>query len=216
MPVFSYKGFDTRGKAVNGVKDADNVRSLKVALKRDGVLLTEAKEAALRLKAAGDAAAAGAGTLFVSLVNPFAAYKMWQDRRTGDRMQVAVITRQLATLLRAGVPLAESLAALVDQLERPALKRVIADVKTQVNEGASLGDAMARHGNVFEDLYVNMVRAGEASGNLEAVLFRLAEFLDAQNRLRGKVVSALFYPIVMTVIGAGIMCILMVSVVPKV
>src|SRR6185503_3500515 len=137
MPVFSYKGFDTRGKAVNGVKDADNVRALKVALKRDGVLLTEAKEAALRLKAAGDAAAAGAGTLLTSLVNPFAAYKMWQDRRTGDRMQVAVITRQLATLLRAGVPLAESLAALVDQLERPALKRVVADVKTQVNEGAS-------------------------------------------------------------------------------
>lgn len=216
MPVFSYKGFDNRGKAVSGVKDADNARALRAALKRDGVLVSEAKEAALRLKAAGDTAKEGVATLLTSLVNPFAAYKMWQDRRTGDRLQVAVITRQLATLLRAGVPLAESLAALVDQLERPALKRVLADVKTQVNEGSSLGDAMARHGNVFEELYVNMVRAGEASGNLEAVLFRLSEFLDAQNRLRGKVVSALFYPIVMTVIGAGIMCILMVSVVPKV
>src|SRR5581483_4378805 len=91
-----------------------------------------------------------------------------------------------------------------------------ADVKTQVNEGSSLGDAMARHPKIFEDLYVNMIRAGEASGNLDAVLFRLAEFLEAQNRLRGKIISALFYPIVMTIIGAVIMGILMVSVVPKV
>src|SRR6185369_13208091 len=85
-----------------------------------------------------------------------------------------------------------------------------------VNEGASLADALSRFDRVFEELYINMVRAGEASGSLDAVLFRLAEFLDAQNRLRGKVVSALFYPAAMTVIGAVIMGILMVSVVPKV
>ena len=142
--------------------------------------------------------------------------RYWREREPADRVQVAVLTRQLGTLLKAGVPLAESLAALVDQVERPGLKRVLADVKTQVNEGSSLGDAMARHPKVFEDLYVNMVRAGEASGNLDAVLFRLADFLEAQNKLRGKIISALFYPIVMTVVGAGIMTILMVSVVPKV
>ncbi len=212
MPVFSYKGFDTKGKSVSGVKDADSLKTLKAALKRDGVLITEAKEAALRAKAAGEAAAIG----IVALINPWTALKMYRDREQGDKMQVAVLTRQMGTLLKAGVPLAESLGALVDQVERAGLKRVLADVKTQVNEGSSLGDAMARHPRVFEDLYVNMIRAGEASGNLDAVMFRLAEFLEAQNKLRAKVISALFYPIVMTIIGAVIMCILMVSVVPKV
>ena len=181
MPVFSYKGFDTKGKSVSGVKDADSLKTLKAALKRDGVLITEAKEAALRAKAAGEAAAIG----IVALINPWTALKMYRDREQGDKMQVAVLTRQMGTLLKAGVPLAESLGALVDQVERAGLKRVLADVKTQVNEGSSLGDAMARHPRVFEDLYVNMIRAGEASGNLDAVMFRLAEFLEAQNKLRG-------------------------------
>lgn len=212
MPVFSYRGFDARGKVVSGVKDADNLRALRATLKRDGVLLTEAKEAALRVKAAGEAAALG----LVALINPITAIKLWRDRDTADGLQVAVLTRQLGTLLKAGVPLAEGLGALVDQTERSGLKRVLAQVKTQVNEGAALGDAMAKHPGIFEDLYVNMVRAGEASGTLDTVLFRLAEFLEAQNRLRAKVISALFYPIVMTVLGTLILGILMVSVVPKV
>jgi general secretion pathway protein F len=214
MPVYSYKAFDLKGKSVAGIRDADNLRALRMNLKRDGVLLVEAKEAsaALRRQEAGEAAQVG----LLALVNPISALKAWKDRETADKVQVGVITRQLGTLLKAGVPLAESLGALVDQVERPGLKRVLADVKTQVNEGAALADAMARHGKVFEALYVNMIRAGEASGNLDAVLFRLAEFLDAQNRLRGKVISAMFYPIVMTVLGAVIIGILMVSVVPKV
>ncbi len=213
MPVFSYKGFDSRGKVVSGVKDADNVRALKVALKRDGVLLTDVKEAAIRgAKAAGEAAAIG----LLALLNPVAALRMWRDRDTADRTQVAILTRQLGVLLKAGVTLGEALAALVEQTERPGLKRVLAQVRQQVNEGSSLGDAMNRAPRVFPDLYVNMVRAGEASGTLDAVLFRLSEFLDAQNRLRSKVISALFYPVVMVVIGAFIMGILMISVVPKV
>ncbi len=216
MPVFSYKGFDQRGKAVSGVKDADNLRALRANLKRDGILITEAKEASLRAAAAGQAAADAAGMSLLALLNPVAAMRLWRDRSSADRNTVAIITRQLGTLLRAGVPLADSLGALVDQIERPGLKRILADVKTQVNEGAALGDAMARHPRVFQELYVNMVRAGEASGSLEAVMFRLADFLEAQNRLRGKIISALFYPIAMTIIGAGIMAILMISVVPKV
>jgi general secretion pathway protein F len=214
MPVYSYKAFDAKGKSVGGMRDADNLRALRMNLKRDGVLLIEAKEAsaALRRREAGEAAQIG----LLAMVNPITALRAWKERETADKVQVGILTRQLGTLLKAGVPLAESLGALVDQVERPGLKRVLADVKTQVNEGASLADSMARHSKVFEDLYVNMIRAGEASGNLDAVLFRLAEFLDAQNKLRGKVISAMFYPIVMTVLGAVIIGILMVSVVPKV
>jgi general secretion pathway protein F len=144
------------------------------------------------------------------------AVRIWRQRREADKRQVAILTRQLGVLLKAGVPLSEALGALVDQADRPSLKRILADVKTQVNEGSSLADALFRHPKSFEELYVNMVRAGEASGSLDAVLFRLAEFLDAQNRLRGKIVSAMFYPIAMFFIGSIIMGILMVTVVPKV
>jgi general secretion pathway protein F len=216
MPVFSYKGFDTRGKAVSGMKDADNVRALRTVLKRDGILLTDAKEAALRARAAGQAAGQAAEMGLLALLNPVSALRMWREREGANAATVAVITRQMGTLLKAGVPLAEGLAALTDQVEQAGLKRVLAEVKTQVNEGSALADAMARHPKVFQELYVNMIRAGEASGNLDAVLFRLADFLEAQNKLRAKVISALFYPVAMTVIGAGIMTILMVSVVPKV
>jgi general secretion pathway protein F len=216
MPVFSYKGFDTRGRAVSGVKDADNLRALRMNLKRDGILITEAKEAALRAAAAGRAVGNAAAIGIIGMFNPMAAARYWKERESADSATVAVITRQMGTLMKAGVPLADSLAALVDQVERPGMKRVLADVKTQVNEGSSLADAMGRHAKVFQELYVHMVRAGEESGNLDAVLFRLADFLEAQNKLRSKIISALFYPIAMTIIGAGIMTILMVSVVPKV
>lgn len=214
MPVYSYKAYDSKGKLVSGMRDADNLRALRMNLKRDGVLLIDAKEASAALRRSEAAEAAQIGLL--AMFNPINALSAWKERETADKVQVGIITRQLGTLLKAGVPLAESLGALVDQIERPGLKRVLADVKTQVNEGAALADAMARHKKVFEELYVNMIRAGEASGNLDAVLFRLAEFLDAQNRLRGKVISAMFYPIVMTLLGAVIIGILMVSVVPKV
>src|SRR4051812_13008896 len=123
MPVFSYKGFDTRGKAVSGVKDADNLRALRANLKRDGVLITEAKEASLRAAAAGRAAGEAAGVSLLALINPIAAMRYWRDRETADGAAVAVITRQMGTLLKAGVPLSESLGALVDQVERPGLKR---------------------------------------------------------------------------------------------
>lgn len=216
MPVFSYKGFDTRGKPVSGVKDADNVRALRMNLKRDGILITEAKEAALRAAAAANKAGQVAGVSLLAMFNPMAAMRYWKERESADSATVAVVTRQMGTLLKAGVPLADSLSALVDQVEQPGLKRVLADVKTQVNEGSSLADAMSRHPKVYQELYVHMIRAGEESGNLDAVLFRLADFLEAQNKLKAKIISALFYPIAMTVIGAGIMTILMVSVVPKV
>ena len=205
MPVYTYKGFDARGKAVANVKDADNAKALRALLRRDGIMLTEVREGAQR----------GARTSAKDF-QPAQMMRQFRERESADRGEVATITRQLGTLLKAGVPLAESLAALVEQVERPGLKRVLADVRTQVNEGSSLGDAMARHGQIFEDLYVNMIRAGEAAGNLDAVLFRLADFLDAQNRLRGKITSAMFYPIVMALVGSGLVGLLMVSVVPKV
>src|SRR6185436_12747419 len=99
------------------------------------------------------------------------------------KVEIAALTRQLATLLRAGIPLAESLGALFEQTENPKLKNVLGEVKGAVNEGASLADALARHPTVFDELFVSMVRAGEMAGNLDEVLLRLADFLESANKL---------------------------------
>ena len=97
---------------------------------------------------------------------------------------VAVLTRQLATLLKAGIPLAEALGALGEQADNKKLAMVLVEVREKVNQGTSLADTLGAHPNIFPDLYVNMVRSGEAAGNLDAVLLRLADFMDAQNALR--------------------------------
>lgn len=214
MPVFAYKGLASNGKQISGVQDADNLRTLRAQLRRDGIYLTEAKEANLRLQAAGQTILDQLLTIFRAIVTGRFS-ELASSQKEADKTQVAILTRQLGVLIKAGVPLAESLGALVDQSERSHVKRILADVKTQVNEGSSLADALARHPKTFEDLFVNMVRAGETAGNLDSVLFRLSEFLDAQNRLRAKITSAMFYPIAMTAIGTIIMGILMTTVVPK-
>src|SRR4051794_5047043 len=130
--------------------------------------------------------------------------------------EVAAFTRQLATLLKAGIPLAEALGALSEQADNKKFEVVLAEIRQKVNEGSSLADTLAQHQSIFPELYTNMVRSGEAAGNLDSVLARLAEFLDAQFALRSKVSGALTYPIIMMVLGSVVMGILMVVVVPKI
>jgi general secretion pathway protein F len=126
------------------------------------------------------------------------------------------MTRQLATLVNAGIPLVESVSALIEQTEKLELKRVLTQVVDRVNEGGSLAKALEPHSHVFSNLYVSMVAAGEASGTLEAVLERLADFMESQSKLRGKVGAALAYPALMVVIGSALITVMMVVVVPKV
>ena len=201
MAVYEYRGvFITSGKAAKGVRDAENPKALRAVLRREGILLSNATEES------GGKAAKGKG----SEIDVFAFFK-----RAGTN-DVAVMTRQLATLVRAGIPLVESIAALTEQLEKQDLKRVMTAVRERLNEGSSFSKALEMHTRIFPPLYINMVAAGEASGTLEAVLERLADFMEAQARLKGKVGAALAYPILMTLIGFGLMSVLMVAVVPKV
>ena len=211
MPVYSYKGLDGRGKAKNGIKDAESAKVLRALLRKDGIFLTELVEDHSSRSAS---AAQKAGAPAPSRMSRQVSFKKFFDRVQPS--QVAVLTRQLATLLRAGIPLAESLAALTDQAESEKLKRTLGDIRQKVNEGSALCDCLAAHPEVFPDLYVNMVRAGETAGNLEAVLARLADFLDAQIVLRGKVGSAILYPAIMVIVGVIILAILMIVVVPKI
>ncbi len=198
MPVFEYKALDARGKTVAGLKAADSQKTLRTALRRDNLFLTEV----LGQKEAEAAAKRDVGKKFLG------------GRIGAD--DVAITTRQLAVLIGAGVPLVEALGALVDQVDHERMKRVVSDVRQRVNEGSSLADAMIAQGKVFSTLYVNMIRAGESSGALEIVLVRLADFTESQARLRSKIIGTLTYPAAMLCIGTVIMGILFTVVIPKI
>ena len=199
MAVFEYKGIQiSTGKAVKGYRDADNARALRGLLRRDGILLTLATEESERKQKAKRNI-----DLLAFLRRPSAS-------------DIAIMTRQLATLVRAGVPLVDSVAALTEQVEKEQLQRVLTGVRESLNEGTSFAKSLAMHPKVFAPLYVNMVAAGEASGNLESVLERLADFMEGQARLKGKVMASLAYPVLMAFIGTVLVGFLMVAVVPKV
>jgi general secretion pathway protein F len=199
MAVFVYKGIlVASGKAVHGLRDAENVKTLRAQLRRDGILVTTAaEEQAAKAKQGGG----------------FELKRLFDRPSTGD---LAVMTRQLATLIRAKIPLFEALSALIDQVEKESLRRTLTAVRDQVREGRSFADALREHPRVFSDMYVNMVRAGEASGTLEAVLERLTGFIENQAKLKSKVTSALAYPVLMMLIAVILISVLMVGIVPNV
>lgn len=202
MAVFEYQGFDGRGKAVKGIVDAETAKVARSKLRKQGLFPTDLHEqSAKRVGARGEG-------LNVSI--DFSKY--FQRVSVQD---VATLTTQLSTLVGAGIPMVEALSALLDQVENDKLRVILAEVRDQVNEGSTLADALKKHPDVFTDLYVNMVRAGETSGALETVLERLTEHMEAQVRLRGKLTSAMIYPALMTVVGSGIVTGLFVFVIPK-
>lgn len=201
MPAYAYTGLTKTGKAVKGIESADNVNALKQNLKRIGIFLTAVTETTTQAQGgSGKGREIDLSALF-------------------DRVSQKLIarnTRLLATLLAAGVTLPEALQALTDQVESRRLKGVLGDVANKVNEGSALADSLSRYPDLFLPLYINMVRAGEASGSLETVLLRIADFMDQQEELKGKVTSAMIYPAIMTVLSGGIVTMLMVNVVPQI
>jgi general secretion pathway protein F len=206
MPVFEYNGLTEQGKTVRGIRDAESSKTLRSLLRKDGVYLTEAR-------AAEAGAVAGQEKTGLAREVDIAALFGFTGVSSQD---LAIATRQLATLIGAGIPLVDSLTALVEQIDQPRLKRIMGMVKQKVNEGSSLADALAEHPKVFTELYVNMIRAGESSGALDVVLTRLADFTEAQAQLRSKIIGAMLYPAIMVVVGVIIVGILFVVVIPKV
>lgn len=200
MPAYAYTGLTKAGKAVKGIENADNVAALKQNLKRIGIFLTAVTETAQQSPGHSSGREIDLSALF--------------DRIS--QKTIARNTRLLATLLCAGVTLPESLQALTEQVESQRFKRILSDIANKVNEGSSLADALSRYPDLFLPLYLNMVRAGEASGSLETVLLRIADFMDQQEELKGKVTSAMIYPAIMTVLSGGIVIMLMVNVVPQI
>jgi general secretion pathway protein F len=196
MPVYEYRGLSAEGKKVKGIIDAPSPRLARTKLRSLRIFPVDVREEISKAHVAEDPLA----KLFVR-VRP-------QD--------VSIITRQLATLLEAGTPLVSALDAIIEQTDNHAVKKIIAQVREEIKEGRSFADALDKHRKVFSDLYVNMIRAGEESGALEGVLLRLADFTENQIRLKNRIRAALAYPIIMTIIGAGVMIFLLTFVIPTV
>ena len=196
MPIFVYKGYDSRSGAVRkGKVEADSVKAARQMLRvKEKIIPSEIKEELKIAKGKQSKPIFGGGVGLPDL---------------------AIMTRQFAVLQSAQVPLDECLKALTDQVEHVVLRNALASVKESVSEGKSLADAMKDFPTIFETLYINMVRAGESSGSLGLVLERLADFLEYQVAVKGKVFSALAYPAIMILASLGIIIYLFVSVVPK-
>ncbi len=214
MPIFQYTAFAAGGTVKKGVIDADTAREARSRLRRENILVSEIHE----LRGGRHGMKAKAGVRGPGLADRIRRARASQQRGpTGRNVEiVAAITRQLGTLLAAGIPLAEALRAIIDQAENRRIETMFREIRERISQGASLGDALADYPHMFSDLYVNMVRAGEATGGVDTVLLRLADFLQSQRALQRKVVSALTYPLMMISLGIIVVSILMSFVVPQI
>ena len=216
MPIYQYKAYVGGGGTTAGVIDADTPREARAKLRRDNILVSEIHELRGGKRAvseSGDGKKLRGPGLFERLNRMRAAST---GPSSANMEIVAAATRQLGTLLGAGIPLIEALRALIEQTEHRAAETMFREVRERVSQGSSLADALAEHPAWFNDLYVNMVRAGQATGNLDVVFKRLADYMQSQRALRRKVVSALTYPAMMVGIGIIVVSILMTLVVPKI
>ena len=199
MPVYEYTALDSKGKKRSGIIDAESPYAARARLRDAGSFPINLKEAPHAVEEK-----TGKG---ISLDEYFSRVKP---------SQVAVMTRQMSTLVGAGLPIVTALNILVPQMPNPRLKRVLAHVKDSIVEGQSFAQGLAAHPKVFTPLYVNMVRAGEASGAIEVVLEGLANLSEKAESNKAKVRQAMAYPMVMTVIGTLVLFILMVKIVPTI
>lgn len=212
MPIFEYKAYAPGGAIQSGVIDADTSREARVRLRRENLLVSEIVEMKGGRRSAGTKKGAKVG--FLEKLRQKRAASATPSMRNLEVL--TSVTRQMGTLLASGIPLAETLKAIIEQSEQRSTETMFREIRERINQGASLADALSDHPGMFGELYVNMVRAGEATGNVDVVLRRLADYLQAQRALRRKIVSALTYPVMMIGIGLIVVSILMTVVVPKI
>lgn len=196
MAVYEYKGVSAEGRDLKGAIDAETIKAAGAKLKRLGIFPTEIIEE--RHKRLG---------------KEIDFFRLFERVRLQD---IAILTRQAATLTNAGIPIVDALNAIAEQEEKVELKGIISGIREKVREGSSFAEALKGYPKHFSGLYVNMIMAGEASGALDAVLMRLADFLDNQIKMRNRIRTILAYPLLMTVVGIGVLSFIFIYVLPKV
>ena len=194
MPTFRYKAYNAAGSSVSGSIESDSERQAMQQLKGKGLLAREVVEEG------------GAKDTPQS----------FSFRRSVSASDLSLFTRRLATLVASSVPLFEAMGSLCEQEENGPLRQALVRVKERIAEGASLSRALAAEPAIFGESYVSMVAAGEAGGALDVVLERLADFLEEQEQVRSKVTSAMAYPVLMVLVGGGVMIFLLTVVIPKI
>ena len=204
MAAFEYNALDAAGKETEGVLEGDSPRQVRQLLRERGLLPTRVAE--VREQRRGQ--------------TQDSTRRRWQlsnvRRERLSNADVALLTRQLATLVKAALPLEEALRAVAEQSEKPAVQRTIVAVRARVMEGMGLAAALGEFPRVFPEIYRATVAAGEQSGRLDIVLERLADYTENRDQLRQRVYGALLYPIVLTVMCIAIIGGLLTYVVPKV
>jgi type IV pilus assembly protein PilC len=206
MATYGYVAMDAKGKETRGTLDAADQASAVAKLKEKGLFPTQVMDAAAMAKAAP---AKAKGGLKREIKLP---------RFGGGRVKpkvLMVVTRQLATLIDAGLPLLRGLQVIHRQERNPALKRAVGELAEGIQAGSTLAEAMSHHPKIFNRLYVNMVKAGEVGGVLDVVLVRLAEFMEKAQKIKGKIISAMTYPLVVLFVAGGILFFMMTTIVPK-
>ncbi len=196
MAIFEYKGVSSDGKPTKGTVDADSSKSARLKLKQRGVFISEIKERTGEKKGQGKSVISFGGTV--------------------NSKNLTLMIRQLSTMIKARIPLDEALEAVVEQTDDPKLKSVMSQVKASVNEGRSLADSCRMFPKVFTPIFIAMIQVGEASGNLDLVLVRLANFAEANQVMRQKIIGAMTYPLFMMVAGTAITIFLFAFAVPKI
>jgi len=214
MPKFSYVAMDSRGKEAKGTLEVANQNEAIGRLKEMGFFPTKVvetdktKDKKTDAKGKPGAKAGGKKGGSINIKIPGLGGKVKPKILT-------IFTRQLATLVDAGLPLLRGLRVLEKQERNATLKEIVAKLAVSIEGGSTFSEALAQHPKVFNKLYVNMVKAGELGGVLEVVLQRLAEFMEKAQKIKGKVIAAMFYPVAVLVVATGILAVLMVWVVPK-
>ena len=200
MPVYEFTALTSAGKKIKGIVDADSLTAARQKIRSQGQYPVHLQETSVKTDKSGV---------------PFLSKRLHLGHPV-KQQEIHIATRQLATLLGAGIPLVPAFNGLIEQTSNHALKTVLAQIKDAVNEGNSLATALNDHPRLFSKIYVNMVRAGEASGSLDVVLERLAEFGENQHAIRSRIKAALLYPIFMAVVGIAVLFLLITFIVPNI
>jgi len=218
MPIFEYKALTSSGKTKKGIVDANTARDARSKLRSDHMHVTAMWEVADKKSRKDQSVSKKTRSLTTKKGKPGGLLSMEIElfQPKISTRDLATFTRQFSTLLRSGIQLTDALNALVEQCVDPHLERVLRNVKEEITSGNNLAEAMAKHPRFFSDLYVNMVRAGEASGHLDVVLTRIADYLQKQASLKGKVLAAITYPAIMVIVGLAVVIFLMSYVVPRI
>jgi type IV pilus assembly protein PilC len=209
MPSFAFVALDAQGKQVSDVIEAASQSDAVAQLRGRGLFPTSIREGVLKEGKARSAPKKAGKSLSKEIKIPFL------EKKTVKGKTLMIFTRQLATLIDAGLPLLRGLNVLGNQEPDPVLKKTIAQLAESVQGGGTFSDGLSAHPRIFSRLYVNMVKAGELGGVLEVVLNRLAEFQEKAQKVKGKVQSAMMYPAIVLVIAFVIMGFLLVFIVPK-